>query len=105
MIFAGPSAPKFIAEAWVASEKVGEGGPGEEAGFEEPNVSVRSERGRRGAIYCKVSMHGRPWSQYVRKEKTRVQALSIDLSRYNIPSINLESTTTAQQGLKVCKKM
>jgi len=82
MIFAGPSAPKFIAEAWVVSEKVGEGGPGEEAGFEEPNASVRSERGRRGAIYiAKVSMHGRPWSQYVRKEKTRVQALRSDLFR------------------------
>ena len=53
MIFAGPSAPKFIAEAWVASEKVGEGGLGEEAGFEEPNGRVRSERGRRGAMYCK----------------------------------------------------
>lgn len=27
MIFSGPSAPKFIAEALVASEKVGDGGP------------------------------------------------------------------------------
>lgn len=56
MIFAGPSAPKFIAEAWVASEKVGEGGPGEEVGFEEPNASGRSERGRRGAMYCKSTV-------------------------------------------------
>ena len=27
MIFSGPLFPKFIAEAFVASEKVGEGGP------------------------------------------------------------------------------
>ena len=29
IILAGPSGPKFIAEALVASEKVGEGGPGD----------------------------------------------------------------------------
>ena len=31
MIFSGPLAPKFIADALVASENVGEGGPGETA--------------------------------------------------------------------------
>lgn len=29
IILSGPSGPKFIADAFVASEKVGEGGPGD----------------------------------------------------------------------------
>lgn len=48
MIFSGPSDPKFIADAFVASEKVGEGGPRVELeclfAFEEME-RVRSERG------------------------------------------------------------
>ena len=48
IIFSGPSDPKFIADAFVASEKVGEGGPW--AGFGcllifEETERVRSERG------------------------------------------------------------
>ena len=34
MIFSGPSTPKLMADAWVVSENVGDGGPGEE-GFGE----------------------------------------------------------------------
>jgi len=49
MIFEGPLAPKFIAEACVASEKVGEGGPGDMVRFE-PKVKVRRDFGRPGAI-------------------------------------------------------
>ena len=33
MIFAGPFSPKLKADAFVASEKVGEGGPGEACRF------------------------------------------------------------------------
>jgi len=49
MIFEGPLAPKFIAEACVASEKVGEGGPGDMVRFE-PKVKVRRDFGRPGAM-------------------------------------------------------
>ena len=48
MIFSGPLAPKFIAEAFVASENVGEGGPWPVfvCLFAcEERESVRSERG------------------------------------------------------------
>lgn len=47
IIFSGPSGPKFIAEALVASEKVGEGGALDELcllAFDE-TVSVRRDRG------------------------------------------------------------
>lgn len=49
MIFSGPSAPKFMAEAWVESENVGEGG-GDGLRLLEPKVRARSERGRPGAM-------------------------------------------------------
>ena len=41
MILAGPFGPKFIAEAWVASESVGEGGLGEALRLMEPKEIVR----------------------------------------------------------------
>ena len=44
-IFSGPSGPKFIADAFVVSEKVGEGGPGEVVRRREM-VSERRERAR-----------------------------------------------------------
>ena len=50
MILLGPLEPKFIALALVASENVGEGGPGEKARLLEPKVNVRRDRGRAGAI-------------------------------------------------------
>jgi hypothetical protein len=49
MIFSGPSAPKFMAEAWVESENVGEGG-GEDLRLLEPKARARRERGRPGAM-------------------------------------------------------
>lgn len=51
MILEGPSAPKFIPETLVVSEKVGEGlrGPGDELRLE-PNARTRKERGRVGAM-------------------------------------------------------
>lgn len=49
MIFVGPSAPKFIADALVESEKVGEGGPGDVLRLE-PKANARKERGRFRAI-------------------------------------------------------
>lgn len=49
MIFSGPSAPKFIAEAWVASENVGEGGPGEDVRFGDI-ARLRKERDFRGML-------------------------------------------------------
>jgi hypothetical protein len=44
MILEGPLAPKCIVDTFVASEKVGEGGPGEVL-RREPRVSVRSDFG------------------------------------------------------------
>ena len=41
-IFSGPSGPKFIADAFVVSEKVGEGGPAE--GALRPLVETERER-------------------------------------------------------------
>jgi hypothetical protein len=41
MILAGPFGPKFIAEAWVASENVGEGGLGEALRLMGPKEKVR----------------------------------------------------------------
>jgi hypothetical protein len=41
MILAGPFGPKFIAEAWVASENVGEGGLGEALRLTEPKEKAR----------------------------------------------------------------
>jgi hypothetical protein len=52
MILAGPFGPKFIAEACVASEKVGEGGPGEALRLMEPKEKVRR---RLGAMVVKDS--------------------------------------------------
>ena len=49
MIFSGPSAPKFIAEAWVASENVGEGGPGDDVRFGDM-ARLRRERDFRGMV-------------------------------------------------------
>lgn len=49
MIFSGPSAPKFIAEACVASENVGEGGPGEDVRFGDI-ARLRIERCSRGML-------------------------------------------------------
>lgn len=45
IILSGPSGPKFIADAFVVSENVGDGGPGEAARLGEM-ASVRSERAR-----------------------------------------------------------
>ena len=45
MILAGPFGPKFIAEAWVASERVGEGGLGEVLRLMEPKEIVRERLG------------------------------------------------------------
>lgn len=47
MIFSGPSTPKLTAEAWVVSENVGDGGPGEVERFGESN-KLRSELFFRG---------------------------------------------------------
>lgn len=44
MIFSGPPGPKLTAEALVASEKVGEGGPGVELRLVIPKANSRSER-------------------------------------------------------------
>ena len=51
IIFSGPFEPKFIAEACVASEKVGEGGPGDMFRWPEPKVRALNERGRLGAMF------------------------------------------------------
>ena len=51
MIFSGPFEPKFIAEACVASEKVGEGGPGDVFLLPEPKARALNERGRLGAMF------------------------------------------------------
>lgn len=53
MIFAGPSAPKFIADMFVVSENVGEGGPGDTLRLE-PNARLRRERGRLGAMSSEI---------------------------------------------------
>lgn len=45
IILSGPSGPKFIADALVVSENVGDGGPGEAVRLGEI-ASVRSERAR-----------------------------------------------------------
>lgn len=44
MIFSGPPGPNLTADALVASEKVGEGGPGDELRFVIRKASSRSER-------------------------------------------------------------
>ena len=46
MILAGPFGPKFMAEACVVSEKVGEGGLGEELRLLGVKEKVRKERER-----------------------------------------------------------
>ena len=55
MILAGPLGPKFIAEACVASENVGEGGPGEALRLMEPKEKLR------GAMVVK---HSEPTTYY-----------------------------------------
>jgi len=45
MILEGPFAPKLKAEAFVASEKVGDGGPGDVGLRGKPKDRVRRERG------------------------------------------------------------
>ena len=52
MILAGPFWPKFIADACVASENVGEGGLGERLRLIEPKEKVL---GRLGAMVVKES--------------------------------------------------
>jgi len=52
MILAGPSVPKFIADACVTSENVGEGGLGELLRLLEPKEKLGKERGRLGAMVC-----------------------------------------------------
>ena len=44
--FSGPLGPKFIADAFVASENVGEGGPGETARLGGDIARERRERAR-----------------------------------------------------------
>lgn len=46
MIFSGPLTPKFIADAFVASENVGDGGPGDVVALGGEMARVRRERGR-----------------------------------------------------------
>ena len=53
MIFSGPFAPKFMAEACVASEKVGEGGPCGVFRLE-LDVIARVRRGRDEGIVNRV---------------------------------------------------
>lgn len=56
MILLGPLEPKFMAEAFVASENVGDGGPGDIARLLELNVNARRERGRLGAMVEQSAM-------------------------------------------------
>lgn len=58
MILLGPLDPKFMAEACVASEKVGDGGPGDKGRRLEPNASARRDRGRLGAMLEKSVVGG-----------------------------------------------
>lgn len=51
IILSGPSIPKFICEAWVASDRVGEGGPGAIAVAFCLMARERSERGL-GMLGC-----------------------------------------------------
>lgn len=46
MIFSGPFAPKFMPDAFVASENVGDGGPGDVVVLGGEMVRVRRERER-----------------------------------------------------------
>lgn len=49
MILSGPLGPKFMADACVASEKVGDGGSDGDLCIE-PKTRARRERGRLGAM-------------------------------------------------------
>jgi hypothetical protein len=55
MIFSGPPGPKWSAEGLVASEKVGEGGPGVELRLVIPKASSRSERDLLEGIVTQVT--------------------------------------------------
>ena len=55
MILFGPLAPKFIADTFVASENVGEGGPGDIVRLLElKENTLRRDRGRLGAMVVVV---------------------------------------------------
>ena len=58
MIFSGPSGPKFMADAFVVSEKVGEGGPGE-VFLRRWMARERRERAR-GMLVAIVTVSGWP---------------------------------------------
>lgn len=62
MILAGPFGPKFIAEAWVASENVGEGGLGEALRLMEPKEKVRE---RLGAMVVEATLKTTKVAYYV----------------------------------------
>ena len=55
MILSGPSGPKLRAEGFVASEKVGEGGPGDIVRFE---VIARDRRERARGIVKGIALEG-----------------------------------------------
>ena len=57
MILAGPFGPKFMAEAWVASENVGEGGLGDELCLVEPKEKVREPLGAMGVEDSEVAYY------------------------------------------------
>jgi hypothetical protein len=60
MIFAGPFSPKFIADMFVVSENVGEGGPGEAFRFAWGFVAIaRARRDRDFGMENGVSCDGR----------------------------------------------
>lgn len=46
IIFSGPLSPKFMPDAFVASENVGDGGPADVVVLGAEMVRVRRERGR-----------------------------------------------------------
>ena len=62
MILVGPFGPKFIAEAWVASENVGEGGLGEALRLMEPKEKVRE---RLGAMVVEATLKTTKVAYYV----------------------------------------
>ena len=65
MILAGPFVPKFIAEAWVASENVGEGGLGEALRIMEPKEKVREPLGAMVVEDSDVANYVQPWSNVI----------------------------------------
>lgn len=65
MILAGPFGPKFIAEAWVASENVGEGGLGETLRLMEPKEKVREPLGAMVVEDSEVAYYVQHWCNVI----------------------------------------